>query len=546
MSKNLPLGAATIPVAGVSVLALVAGIGYTLFVGSPETAQMPVPNPATSSVEALDAPSATPSGAAQDATTVDESDTGADAGDTAAAEQTAASSTPASTPTPTTPEVDVIRIPADGFATLAGRAGAGDEVVIYLDGAEVARATAGDSGEFVALFEVEPSTTARELQVGVAGAAGVTFAEESLLVAPTVAPVDAPVAAEAEVEPEADTAVADAGTQAQAAQSEAETAPETETETETAQAAQEAPTVLRATDEGVQVVQGGASQTRIDALTYDPDGRVFASGRAAPDSVMRLYLDNALTAETVTGADGQWRVELADVAAGLYTLRADSLDATGKVLARVETPFKREDIATLAALAQIEPEEAAKAEPEMTQEAAPETEQETAPEATQETTPDAPQEIAQETAQETETPTADAATETADATQSTDDVQTSESAQVESAPEPAQEPAQKPGQETSAAPGDAVTDATADEATVETTDATPDASIAEETTGAAETVVPQRLVSITVQPGNTLWGIATERYGNGFLFAQVFDANREQIRDPDLIYPGQVFVLPKE
>lgn len=48
----------------------------------------------------------------------------------------------------------------------------------------------------------------------------------------------------------------------------------------------------------------------------------------------------------------------------------------------------------------------------------------------------------------------------------------------------------------------------------------------------------------TVQPGNTLWGIASERYGDGFLYVRVFEANRDRIRDPDLIYPGQVFTIP--
>lgn len=49
---------------------------------------------------------------------------------------------------------------------------------------------------------------------------------------------------------------------------------------------------------------------------------------------------------------------------------------------------------------------------------------------------------------------------------------------------------------------------------------------------------------ITVQPGNTLWGIATQKYGDGFLYVRVFDANTDRIRDPDLIYPGQIFTVP--
>ena len=49
---------------------------------------------------------------------------------------------------------------------------------------------------------------------------------------------------------------------------------------------------------------------------------------------------------------------------------------------------------------------------------------------------------------------------------------------------------------------------------------------------------------ITVQPGNTLWGIASEKYGDGFLYVRVFEANTDRIRDPDLIYPGQIFTVP--
>ena len=49
---------------------------------------------------------------------------------------------------------------------------------------------------------------------------------------------------------------------------------------------------------------------------------------------------------------------------------------------------------------------------------------------------------------------------------------------------------------------------------------------------------------VVVQRGNTLWGIARSNYGEGILYVRVFDANRDKIRDPDLIYPGQVFTVP--
>lgn len=49
---------------------------------------------------------------------------------------------------------------------------------------------------------------------------------------------------------------------------------------------------------------------------------------------------------------------------------------------------------------------------------------------------------------------------------------------------------------------------------------------------------------VVVQPGNSLWRIAQGTYGQGIRYAIIYNANRDQIRDPDLIYPGQVFVLP--
>lgn len=49
---------------------------------------------------------------------------------------------------------------------------------------------------------------------------------------------------------------------------------------------------------------------------------------------------------------------------------------------------------------------------------------------------------------------------------------------------------------------------------------------------------------VVVQPGNSLWRIAHATYGEGTRYTVIYQANREQIRDPDLIYPGQVFALP--
>jgi nucleoid-associated protein YgaU len=49
---------------------------------------------------------------------------------------------------------------------------------------------------------------------------------------------------------------------------------------------------------------------------------------------------------------------------------------------------------------------------------------------------------------------------------------------------------------------------------------------------------------IVVQPGGNLWTIARRTYGEGLAYRVIYRANSDQISDPDLIYPGQVFVLP--
>lgn len=61
------------------------------------------------------------------------------------------------------------------------------------------------------------------------------------------------------------------------------------------------------------------------------------------------------------------------------------------------------------------------------------------------------------------------------------------------------------------------------------------------TAAARETVTPGRAI---VQPGQNLWRIARSTYGAGVRYTVIFLANRDQIRDPNRIFPGQVFAVP--
>src|SRR5262245_20999752 len=58
------------------------------------------------------------------------------------------------------------------------------------------------------------------------------------------------------------------------------------------------------------------------------------------------------------------------------------------------------------------------------------------------------------------------------------------------------------------------------------------------------TVVVPKITTTTVSRGDSLWRLSQLSYGAGTRYAVIYKANRAQIRNPNLIYPGQVFVLP--
>ena len=56
--------------------------------------------------------------------------------------------------------------------------------------------------------------------------------------------------------------------------------------------------------------------------------------------------------------------------------------------------------------------------------------------------------------------------------------------------------------------------------------------------------VPAAAAEYTVQKGDSLWKIAKENLGSGFKWNEIYEANRDAIRDPNLIYVGQTIQLP--
>ncbi|WP_457105500.1 LysM peptidoglycan-binding domain-containing protein [Methylobacterium sp. P5_C11] len=61
--------------------------------------------------------------------------------------------------------------------------------------------------------------------------------------------------------------------------------------------------------------------------------------------------------------------------------------------------------------------------------------------------------------------------------------------------------------------------------------------------GSANVYVP-RIETARIVRGDNLWTISRRTYGEGERYTLIYDANQDQVRDPDLIYPGQVLALP--
>ena len=59
-----------------------------------------------------------------------------------------------------------------------------------------------------------------------------------------------------------------------------------------------------------------------------------------------------------------------------------------------------------------------------------------------------------------------------------------------------------------------------------------------------EAAAKPRAGRVVIQPGNNLWKLSRVIYGRGVNYAVIYDANKDQIRNPDLIYPGQIFAIP--
>ncbi len=303
-----------------------------------------------------------------------------------------AAETPAAEEDRTPPSFDVVRVSPKGEAVIAGRAEPGATVEVVEGDKVIARTEADARGEWVAIPDKPIAPGTRELSLVEKTEEGTTTESDSVVV--LAIPERTPPAASAPP-PSAATAEAGAAAKAPAAEEDvlAVLVPREGSGSQ----------VMQAPKGDVGLKGGGALS--LDTIEYDEQGNVALGGRAQPGGEVRAYIDGKPVGRATADEAGAWRLKPeAGVAEGVHHLRVDQVEPSGKVVARVETPFSRSGFR-------------------------------------------APR---------------------------------------------ANEPL------------------------------------------------------VVVQPGNSLWRIARRVYGGGLQYVLIFEANRDQIRDPDLIYPGQIFVLPEK
>ncbi|WP_232820849.1 LysM peptidoglycan-binding domain-containing protein [Thalassobius sp. I31.1] len=427
------------------------------------------------------------------------------------------------------PVFDVVRIDPDGNALVAGNAEAGT-LEVLIEGDVIAETTVNAGGEFAALFMVEPSDLPRVMTLRGTGEDGqVVLSEQSVIVEPFALPVvvadvtaEEPAVDESTVAQETSAEVADEETVA-AAVSEADEAAEA-TAAVTSEAASgteetaEARTVI-ADEDGIRVLPTAVapSAVRIDTISYGSAGEVLIAGQGTrADETVRIYVNNEALVTADISDVFTWEAVLPDVESGLYVLRADQIGADGAVTSRAQIPFQREAVEAVLA-AQLGAGSPAVEDVVTEGNVAPEAPEADAGADESELTVaavEASESVVTNHVNQGETSDQNGAAETVTEITSDDVIAVASAvAAEETAPVAVTEPVASTG------------DATSPEVQAEPT--------------------PARPQIVTVQPGFTLWGIASETYGDGFLYVQLFEANKDQIRDPDLIYPGQIFELPE-
>lgn len=453
---------------------------------------------------------------------------------------------------PTAPSFDVVRVEPNGESVIAGRAAPGATVDLMANGQSLARVVADSSGLFafvppalppgtheVVLQTIAPDGTRARSAQSVTVAISPGRNQQPLV---TVSAPDQPtVVLSRPEEPKGDTPPGQGGPARPAAVANASP-----------------PAVDGAgSSPNPQAPPRPAPRPEVRIASVDAQGdRLFVAGLAAPGSTLRLYLNDSYVAPGATASDGRLSFTIGKgVRPGDYRVRLDDVDPiSGAVRSRAEVPFTVPEPFAVAAL---------------TGPGAPAPGGSTAGAGSTSLPPAAPVAggalpgpgaVSQPGAGPA-SPVPEQApaivgsrpgqTAAAEPTSGTGGGPAAAPLPSPNGGAPAASmpgaPRPSPATEGGAGPGRV---ASAPQGAGDVADpARPGAAVARREaavgTDPGQVLVPEVNTAIVAR-GDNLWRISKRTYGEGLRYTVIFGANSPQIRNPDLIYPGQVFVLPAQ
>lgn len=418
---------------------------------------------------------------------------------------------------PLLPTFDLLRAEPDGSVVIAGKAAAEAEIEILSGAQVVGRAKATPDGDFAAVLDepLKPGDYQLTLRSTAAQSKVIAESKQTAVVSipaskdgQVLAMVEEPGAASrimARPEtpaPAAQAAPKPAETAQPAAPLPAEQPQVAATEPENAgpqEPASGSVAEQTATPEPVPSPAPEQATAPVPGTTFVPvaveaveiEGRkLFVAGAGPAGAPVRVYANDQLVGETRASSAGRFLLEVErELPVGAYQIRADALSPDGKVIARAEVGFTRDPGDNVAAVAS-EPQPQA-ARPAVRQ-----------PEVAAAPAQAAPDQAAPQTS-------------------------------TAAPPQPAQ--AQAPGEP--AQPQEA-----SQQPASEPQLSTDPAQVAAEQTPTLKNVSS----AVIIRRGDSLWRISRRVYGRGVRFSTIYLANDQQIRDPNRIYPGQVFRVPEK
>ena len=406
---------------------------------------------------------------------------------------------------PVSPEFDLLRVEKDGSAVIAGH-GPGDSEIEILDAEEIIAMTkSGPEGDFAIVLDKPLSPGVHELVIRATPKDGepILSAEAGIINIPqpeTQEEVAVLVTEPGEAtrilqnpEPVQEEVEATASESVEVAKVEPEVV--VEPEEPEVEIKVEEPVVEKVEEPVVEEVKPAAriAQVLVEAVDVE-GGKIFIAGTGEPGFNVNIYIDEALLGSAEVSRHGAFLYEGHKLLEkGRYNVRADMLSGENDtVVSRAEVSLLHEPVVEepKTVVAEVEPVQVEENEP-VQEEVATQEEQPTVVEAVKAVEEIAEAEVIEEVAKVEEV------TEVVETEASEELVEAEEVVETAKVEEPA-----KP----------------------------------EIRTGS----------SVIIRRGDSLWQVARRNYGAGIRYTTIYQANQDQIRNPDLIYPGQVLKVPDQ